>query len=87
MDTKVFTVAPMSCKGHSLIQWNEHKGLPSRSLQVETEIAHLWAASPAMYALLQGALNNLNRLGDVRSAYRMEWVKQASELLAKVEGA
>ena len=38
-----FGVRPTSIKGYSLIEWDIIDGLPRRSLQVETEIAELWA--------------------------------------------
>ena len=39
-----FRVRPISsCEGHSLIEWGEGHNL--RSIQVETEIAILWAAA------------------------------------------
>jgi hypothetical protein len=44
-----FRLAPTSsAKDHSLIQWayEDLRGL--RSLQVDTKIAELWAASPAL---------------------------------------
>ena len=43
-------------------------------------------AAPAMYEALHSALNNVDRLGDVRSAYRATWIKQVTKLLAQAEG-
>ena len=48
--------------------------------------AALIAAAPAMYEALHSALNNVDRLGDVRSAYRATWIKQVTKLLAQAEG-
>ena len=48
--------------------------------------ASLIAAAPAMYEALHSALNNVDRLGDVRSAYRATWIKQVTKLLAQAEG-
>ena len=47
---------------------------------------HILAAAPAMYEALHSALNNVDRLGDVRSAYRATWIKQVTKLLAQAEG-
>ena len=44
------------------------------------------AAAPAMYEALHSALNNVDRLGDVRSAYRATWINQVTKLLAQAEG-
>ena len=50
-----FIVGPTSIKDYSLIQWDYYgfPPLPRRSLQVETEIARLWAAAPAMLEALK----------------------------------
>jgi hypothetical protein len=41
-------------KGFSLITWDfDDRGLPRRSLQVETDIALLWARAPEMKTILQ----------------------------------
>ena len=43
-------------------------------------------AAPAMYEALKGALVNMNRLGDKRSAYRAMWISQVEAALAQAEG-
>ena len=48
--------------------------------------AHLIAAAPAMYEALQGALKNIDRLNDKRSAYRAQWIKAVQVALAQAEG-
>ena len=41
-----FMVGPTSIIGHSVVQWDfDEQGSPRRSLQVETEIAEIWAAA------------------------------------------
>ena len=44
------------------------------------------AAAPAMYEALQGALKNIDRLNDKRSAYRAQWIKAVQVALAQAEG-
>ena len=48
--------------------------------------ANLIAAAPAMYEALQGALKNIDRLNDKRSAYRAQWIKAVQVALAQAEG-
>ena len=48
--------------------------------------AALIAAAPAMYEALQGALKNIDRLNDKRSAYRAQWIKAVQVALAQAEG-
>jgi len=49
-----FKVQPTNIKDHSLIEWDHNtNGIPLRSLQVETEIANLWAAAPEMLEALK----------------------------------
>ena len=48
--------------------------------------ATLLAAAPAMYEALQGALKNIDRLNDKRSAYRAQWIKAVQVALAQAEG-
>ena len=48
--------------------------------------ATLIAAAPAMYEALQGALKNIDRLNDKRSAYRAQWIKAVQVALAQAEG-
>lgn len=40
-----FTVGPTSIVGHSVVLWDFDSTGPRRSLQVETEIAEIWAAA------------------------------------------
>ena len=47
---------------------------------------HIITAAPAMYEALKGALVNMNRLGDKRSAYRAMWISQVEAALAQAEG-
>ncbi len=47
--------------------------------------AYLIAAAPAMYEALQGALKNIDRLNDKRSAYRAQWIKAVQVALAQAE--
>ena len=65
-----FTVKPCSEKGFSLIQWDiDDHGTPRRSIQVETEIAHLWASAPDLQQALAVLLRN-HELGEYESQQR-----------------
>lgn len=72
-----------------------HKGTKQSENQKETtaiqaryrgEIARLTQINTAMYEALKGALVNMNRLGDKRSAYRAMWISQVEAALAQAEG-
>jgi hypothetical protein len=69
LELQMFRVAPTATKGQSLIQWDiDENGLPRRSIQVDTEIAKLWAESGMLYGLAKSligkhgfkGLNDLN---------------------------
>ena len=50
----VFTVAPTSMPGQSLLQWHETPGAAGlRSLQMPTHIAKAFAAMPSLVAVLR----------------------------------
>jgi len=72
----------MSSKGFSLIQWDfDANGLPRRSLQVETEIAKLWANS---YELLINAKAFVKRAENNRNI-ELELINLVKELIKDIE--
>ena len=58
-----FKICATSQPQFSLIQWDfDSHGIPRRSIQVETEIAHLWARAPIMKVLCGECLEYFDAL-------------------------
>ena len=91
MNTAKHTPGPWNCVDPHVIRGPKNvvvaKTLDSKEgYEIKQANAHLIAAAPAMYEALQGALKNIDRLNDKRSAYRAQWIKAVQVALAQAEG-
>ena len=84
-----FKVRPCLIQGYSLIEWGDSEplgGFP-RSLQVETQIAHLWAASENMLAALEYAVGLLTRLAGPSTIVIHPFLRNVQTLIAKAKNS
>lgn len=57
-----------------------------RIVDLYNQIRLLEKIAPEMLEMLRGAVSNMDRLADKRSAYREMWIKQAQAAITKAEG-